>query len=131
MTDATSPEDAEQRMELARQIFRDHPDKISAQSQEAILAQRVILGMSPYEAYLAAGQFAFRVIADQTKWPKNSDPYQVMWGQSMYPDGSQIWMTFQTEMQYPGGERTMFRVFFENGKAVEIERLQDKGGGLQ
>lgn len=131
MNDSETPGDVEQRMELARQVFRDYPDKISAQSQEAILAQQVILGMAPYEAYLAAGQFAFRVIADQTKWPKNSDPYQVMWSQSMHPDGSQIWMTFQTETQYPCEGRTMFRVFFENGKAMEIERLQNKKWSLQ
>lgn len=120
MTSSNDTDEVDKRMALARQVFLDHPGKIPPQHQAAILAQRVVLGMAPYEAYLAAGQFAFRVIADQTKWPKNSDPYQVMWGQSLHPDGSQIWMTFQTETQYPGEGRIMFRVFFENGIATEI-----------
>ncbi len=128
MTKSNDANDVEQRMNMARQAFLDYPDKIPAHIQEAILAQRVIPGMAPYEAYMAAGQFAFRVIADPANWPKNSDPYQVMWGQSLHPDNSQIWMTFQTETQYPGEGKSAFRVFFTNGKAIEIEKLIAEGG---
>lgn len=127
MTNSSDTSDVEERMKLARQVFLDYPDKIPAHIQDAILAQRVILEMAPYDAYLAAGQFAFRVIADQSKWPTNSDPYQVMWAQSLHPDASQIWMTFQTKTQYPNEGRRSFRVFFRNGRAVEIKKLGVEG----
>lgn len=105
------------------QVFKDHPDKISPAIQEKILAEQIILGMTPYDAYLAAGAFAFKVIADPAKWGKNADPYKVMWAQSTSPDDSQIWMTFENETQYPSEGKQFFRVFFKQGKAVEIEKL--------
>lgn len=105
------------------QIFKDYPDKISPAIQEKILAGAIVLGMSPYDAYLAAGAFAFKVIADPAKWEKNADPYKVMWAQSTQPDDSQIWMTFENDTQYSAEGKQSFRVFFKNGKAVEIEKL--------
>lgn len=118
----------EKRKEYARQVIRDYPDKIAPGIQEEILAQQVVLGMSPYEAHLAAGAFVFKVEADQSKWPKNSDPYKVMWAQLTKPDNSKIWMTFETDTQFPKKGITRFRVFFQQGKAVEIEELVNQGG---
>lgn len=106
------------------QIFKEHPDKIIPAIQEKILAGQVVLGMTPYDAFLAAGVFAFKVIHDPTKWPQNADPYKVMWAQSVQADDSKIWMTFQNETQYPEEGKLSFRVFFKNGKAVEIEKLE-------
>ena len=106
------------------QIFKDYPDKISAAIQEKILAEQIVLGMTPYDAYLAAGAFAFKVIADSAKWEKNTDPYKVMWAQSISPDDSQVWMTFENDTQYPAEGKQSFRVFFKNGKAVEISKLE-------
>lgn len=127
MSGPNASRDIEQRMQLARELFAEHPDKFSALVREVILAQRVEMGMSPYEAYLAAGQFVFRVQADPAMWPPNSDPYKVMWAQSLRPDASRIWMTFQTETQFPGAGTAGFRVFFRSGRAVEIERLETQG----
>lgn len=82
--------------------------------------------MAPYEAHLAAGAFIFKVQAG-SKWPNGADPYNVMWAQSLHPDDSKIWMTFETNTQWPDKGLTRFRVFFEHGKAVEIEELTNKG----
>lgn len=122
MTDNTTEPKQKRRSEIL-QVFKEHPDKISPAIQEKILAEQVVLGMTPYDAYLAAGAFAFKVIADKTKWEKNADPYKVMWAQSIKPDDSQIWMTFENDTQYPEDGKRSFRVFFKHGKAVEIEKL--------
>lgn len=112
----------QKRRNEAIQIFKNYPGKISPEIQEKILAEQIILGMTPYDAYLAAGAFAFKVIADPNKWEKNADPHKVMWAQSTIPDDSQIWMTFQNDTQYPADGKQSFRVFFRGGKAVEIKK---------
>ncbi len=121
MTDAT-PDAKQKRREKLLQLFKDYPDKVSPAIQEKILAEQVVLGMTPYDAYLAAGAFFFKIIHDPTKWQKNADPYKVMWAQSIQADDSQIWMTFQNDTQYPQEGKQSFRVFFKHGKAVEIEK---------
>lgn len=105
------------------QVFKDYPDKISPAIQEKILAEEIAIGMTPYDAHLAAGAFAFKVIADPAKWENNADPYNVMWAQSVNPDESQIWMTFENDTQYPSEGKQSFRVFFQGGKALEIKKL--------
>lgn len=115
---------AEKRKKLAIQVFEEYPGKIAPAIQEKILTQEVVLGMAPYEAYLAAGAFAFKVIADPSKWKPGTDPYKVMWAQSLHPDDSQIWMTFESDTQYPGEGKKTFRVYFRGGKALEIEKLE-------
>lgn len=108
------------------QIFNDYPDKILPAIQERILAEEVVLGMTPYDAYLAAGAFVFKVIADPAKWKSSADPYKVMWAQSTSPDASQIWMTFENATQYPSEGTQSFRVAFKHGRAVEINKLGRK-----
>jgi len=126
MTETTLDPKQKRRNEVL-QIFKDYPDKISPAIQEKILAEQIVLGMTPYDAYLAAGAFAFKVIADPARWEKNADPYKVMWAQSTSPDDSQIWMTFENDTQYPAEGKQSFRVFFKGGQAVEIEKL---GGSI-
>lgn len=122
-----SQADTEQaRIDYALKVFKEYPDKVTPEIQSAILAGKATLGMTPYEAHLAAGAFAFKVIADQNHWRVNADPYQVMWKQSTQPDASQIWMTFKNETQYPDESKSTFRVFFEHGKAIQIEKLLEK-----
>lgn len=121
MENNTSPKESRRREAL--EIFEKHPGKISPSIQEKILAGQVVLGMAPYDAHLAAGAFTFKVIADPAKWKSNADPYKVMWAQSVDPDDSQIWMTFETDTQYPSEGNQLFRVLFRGGKAVDIERL--------
>lgn len=91
----------------------------------------VVIGMTPYEAHHAGGAFFFKVIADPTCWGKNADPYQVMWAQSQRPDDSQIWMTFKNAVQYPEEGEQTFRIRFQRGKVVEIERLDNSNQGRQ
>ncbi len=119
--EAISP--AEKRRNFAMQVFKDFPGKITPEIQEKILAQQVVLGMAPYEAYLTAGAFAFKVTADSSKWKPETDPYKVMWAQSLHPDDSQIWMTFENDTQYLGEGKQTFRVYFRGGKALEIEKI--------
>lgn len=115
----------QRRRNEALQVFKDYPDKVAPAIQEKILAEQIVLGMTPYDAYLAAGAFAFKVIADPAKWKENADPYKVMWAQSVSPDESQIWMTFENDTQYPAEGKQFFRVFFRGGKALEIEKLKE------
>lgn len=103
---------SEQRRAEALKVFKEYPDKISPEIQEKILAQQVVLGMTPYDAYLAAGAHYYKVSADPEKWKRNADPYKVMWAQSVAPDNSEIWMTFETDTQYPGQGRKRFEVRF-------------------
>ena len=105
------------------EIFKDNEDHIAPAMREDILAEKIILGMTPYEAQLAAGAFSFKVIADPLKWEKKADPYKVMWAQSINADESQIWMIFENESQFPNEDKQSFQVFFKNGKAVEIVKL--------
>ena|ERR1041385_2203772 len=102
---------------------------VTQEHQGMILQQRVLLGMTPLESYLAAGEFAYKVVADQSKWPTKYDPYKVLWAQTSDPDDSEIWMTFQTGTQFPElGIRT-FRVHFQRGRAVDIQMLGDEKRG--
>lgn len=117
---------SEARRSFAEKIFKDEPSKVRQEMQKPILAQQIVIGMSPYEAYLAGGAFAFRVIADLDKWKVNEDPYNIMWAQSTHPDNSQIWMTFKNTSQFSTSIEAVFRVFFQNGKAIEIKKNGEK-----
>ena len=123
MVNAIIPSVVRRRNE-ALQAFKDCSEKISFEMQEKIIAHQVVLGMTPHEAYLAAGsKFAFKVIADKSKWKGNSDPLTVMWTQSIDPDNSEIWMTFTTDTQYSGEGLNHFMVYFRGGKALKISKL--------
>lgn len=111
------------RRKEALQVFEEHPDKFTLEVKDAILANRIILGMTPYDCYLAGGAFAYKVHADRAIWKPNTDPFNVMWAQSVSPDQSEIWMTFETDTQFPNDGVQRFQVYFKNGRAVEITRL--------
>lgn len=91
----------------------------------------IVLGMTPTEARHAGGAFFFKVTADPAKWEKNADPYQVMSAQSQQSDDSQIWMTFKNAVQYPAEGEQVFRVHFQRGRAVKIEKLPTSNQGGQ
>lgn len=118
-----SPQLDEKRLEYAKQVIKQYGDKIPPEIQVSILAQKVVLGMPPYESYLAAGAFSFEVKADPAKWPPNADPYVVIQAQSLRPDKSQITLTFKNATQFPEAGTTSFRVRFENGRAVDIQEV--------
>lgn len=111
-------------LQYAKDTLRLSGDRIAAEMRAAILAQTVMIGMSPLEAKLAAGLFFFRVDPDLSVWPANADPYDVMWRQTTHPDRSHIWMTFETQTQYPARGESQFTVYFELGRAVRIDRLE-------
>lgn|SRR5574343_815681 len=116
----------EKRLERAKAEIKEYWDKFALAVQRDILSQRVTIGMSPYEARLAAGAFYFKVTADPKVWPPNADPHTVMWAQSLNPDDSEILMTFETATQYPGEGMQRFRVHFRQGRAQEISKLKEK-----
>ena len=48
-------------------------------------------------------------------------PYKVIQSQTMHPDDSQIWLTFQNATQFLEKGLTRFTVCFRGGKALEIK----------
>ena len=111
----------EERSSYAQTMFAKHPEIFPEDRRQSILDGVVLIGMTPFEARLAGGAFAYRVVADKAKWPEQSDPLEVMWAQSIQADDSEIWMTFKNSSQFAGGKDVTFRVYFERGHAVKIE----------
>ena len=115
----------EERHNYAQTMFAQHPELFPEDRRQSILDGVVLIGMTPFEARLAGGAFAYKVVADKAKWPEQSDPLKVMWAQSMQADDSEIWMTFKNLSQFSGEGECRFRVYFEQGCASKIELLKD------
>jgi hypothetical protein len=113
-----------EREDYAQTMFAQHPELFSEARRKQILNGSIEIGMTPFEAKLAGGAFAYKVIADRSQWPEHSDPFKVMWAQSTLPDNSQIWMTFKNKTQFSGKSDCVFQVFFVHGKATKLEKLQ-------
>lgn len=101
-------------------MFSEQPQYFPIPHRASILAGRILLGMSPFEARLAGGAFAYKVEPDPKVWLPNTDPFDVMWGQSEAPDDSHIVMTFRNASQFPGEPAQRVAVRFEHGCAVEV-----------
>jgi len=110
----------EERRDYALRMFAEQPAYFPIAHRASILEGRVLIGMSPFEARLAGGAFAYKVEADSKVWPPHADPFDVMWRQSEAPDDSRIVMTFQNATQFPGEPAQRVAVRFEHGRAVEI-----------
>lgn len=115
-----------ERLNFANEVIAKYGSNIPEEVQAAILQQKVILGMPPYEASLAAGAYSFEVKPDPAKWPANVDPNRVIAAQSIYPDASQIWCIFENDTQFPGASKARFKVTFILGRAAKIELLEDE-----
>ncbi|MBB3122327.1 hypothetical protein [Pseudoduganella violacea] len=115
----------DERRAHAQVMFARHPKLFPADRRPFILDGVVSLGMSPYEAHLAAGAFKYKVILDKNRWPAHTDPLEAMWAQSLSADDSEICMTFDNPSQFPGEASTVFRVYFERGKANKIEKVAE------
>jgi hypothetical protein len=113
----------EERKSYAQTIFLQHPELFPEDRRQSVLDGVVLIGMTPFEARLAGGAFAYKVVVDKEKWPEHSDPLKVMWAQSMQADNSEIWMTFKNNAQFLEGSEAAFRVHFEHGRAVKIEKI--------
>lgn len=118
----------EERSKYSESMFSQYPEFFPEDRRASILSGVVVLGMTPFEARLAGGAFTYKVVADTTKWPDHSDPFNVMWAQSRQADNSEIWMTFANRAQFPGKGNSSFRVCFEHGRAVEIVKLPAQDG---
>jgi hypothetical protein len=115
----------DERGNYAQIMFAQHPELFPENRRPSILLGVVILGMTPFEARLAGGSFAYKVVADKARWSENSDPLKVIWAQSMQADNSEIWMTFKNSSQFQCDDDASFRVYFEHGCAVRIEKLKE------
>jgi hypothetical protein len=111
------------RLKYAKMVIEQYGAHIPLDIQHAILDQQVVIGMPPYEASLAAGQYTFEVEPDPERWPPDADPNAVIAAQSVHPDKSKIRCIFENETQYPGQGVARFSVIFEHGRATKIEKL--------
>lgn len=109
-----------QLLKIAQREIARH-NEISADIRAAILLQQVTFGMSPFEAKMAAGAFAFKVKLDGNKWPPNTDPLLVIDAQHAHPDESEIWLTFENDTQFTGEGLKRFDVYFTHGRVNKIE----------
>jgi hypothetical protein len=108
----------------AKAMFAAYPKFFPEERRQSILDGVVLLGMTPLEARSAGGAFFYKVSADPKRWAANSDPLKVMWAQSTQADDSEIWMTFKNRSQFLSANDVMFRVYFEQGRAVRIEKME-------
>lgn len=113
-----------ERRDYARRMFIQHPEHFPEERRAAILNGQVTLGMAPFEARLAGGAFTYEVTADPLKWKPHTNPLDVMWAQSASPDDSRIVMSFTNASQYPGEPPWLFKVVFERGRAVSIDKVR-------
>lgn len=112
------------RHELALKVFSEYPEMSRKDRRQSILDGKIEIGMTPYEAKLAGGDFSYKLMADTTVWAPNTDPLKVMWNQSIAPDASRIWMTFQNITQFGTVAERVFSVYFIHGKARNITQVE-------
>jgi hypothetical protein len=114
----------DERISHAQTMFAQYPEMFPEKHQASILKGFIEIGMTPLEVVVAGGAFSFKVSSDSAQWANHTDPYKIMWAQSVRPDNSEIWMTFKNSTQFPGESESLFRVYIKHGQAVEIEKLE-------
>jgi hypothetical protein len=100
-------------------------DSIDPKTVQTIRAGKIVPGMYPDEARAAGGPFIYSVKPD----PEDDRPFsplRIIYGQRGKPDNAKIELTFRNCTQFDTEEPTAFTVFFERGKAVRIERRDEK-----
>lgn len=115
-----------QRLDYFSKVQEQTPDDFRKQYMQNIIDGVVVEGMTPYETYLAGGQFAYKVSADTEVWSAGSDPMRIMWMQTHRPDNSKIIMMFRNKSQYKSKESTPFRVIFKLGLVIKIEKQSNE-----
>ena len=110
----------EKRRQVAQQEFDKRPEYFSEESKRNILAQKITVGMTPYEVHLAGGGFVYKVQADPKHWPPGADPMRVIAAQTDQPDDSKITLTFRNTTQFQTREPTTFRVEIRRGRVTEV-----------
>lgn len=107
----------------ALRVFSEQPHFFTQAIRDAILANRVVPGMTPYDVHLAVGAFSFKVSADRSKWPEGANPWDVLWAQSEAPDQSAIWLMFESDIQIPDTPGQRFCAHVKGGVVVMVEHL--------
>jgi hypothetical protein len=119
-----TPDEARlRRTKEALRVFAEQPNVFAPEIRDAILAGRVIKGMTPYDVHLAVGAFCFRVMADPKVWTEGANPWDVMWAQTQHPDQSEILLLFDSACQQPEAGMQRFQVFIRGGKALSVEHV--------
>src|SRR6266545_2412750 len=95
---------------------------LSEEKRRAILAGKVILGMSPDEAHRAAGPFVFAVVGNR---PRGFSPEDILARTESFNENIAIRMRFCNTTQYGSNDGIPFFVIFRKGKAVEILTLEE------
>lgn len=90
---------------------------------DEIVAREIVLGMSPYEAYLAGGRYTYEVRRDAELWDEEAHPERVIKGQNYVPDNSEIEMFFANQSQFPKEGVVEFKVSIRRGVVTQISRL--------
>ena len=135
---AEDPEDMTRGEEWARDLIAPHRDiqhlrekyltdpSVSAEIKHAIEAQVVVPGMCPLQAMAAAGLFVGAIVhEDPAKGPPSDD---VIKAQCEHPeDRVTIEFLFRTQTQFQTPEPVFFRVRFERGRVVFVDRERRLG----
>ena len=96
---------------------------VSSDIKRAIQKRVVVRGMCPQQAMAAAGlPGPYKVQADPKKWKPSIPPPVVINAQCEQPDASVIELLFRSKTQFTTAEPVVFRVRFENARAVLIDR---------
>lgn len=114
------------RLEYFKRVQEQNPEDFRKEYTITIQKGIIVEGMTPYEAYLAGGQFAYKVTADKAVWPEGSDPMRVMWMQTHKPDNSEIWMMFNNQTQYKSKKPIPFRILVDKGVVIHIEKQSNE-----
>jgi hypothetical protein len=114
------------RRKEALRVFSEQPNYFAQPIRDAILANRVISGMTPYDVHLAVGAFSFKLMADRQQWPKDANPWDVMWAQTFAPDQSQIWLMFDSALQQPELGQRRYQAVLQAGRVVQLNLLPER-----
>ena len=107
--------------DLRKKFLAD--SSVSSEIKRAIQKRVVVRGMCPQQAMAAAGlPGPYKVQADPKKWKPSIPPPVVINAQCEQPDASVIELLFRSNTQFGTPEPVVFRVRFEKGRAVLIDR---------
>ena len=78
--------------------------------------------MCPQQAFAAAGLPRLYKVRPDPKWNPDTPPPVIISAQCEHPDESLIEVWFHNRKQFPGDAESRFRVLFERGRVVAIDR---------
>jgi hypothetical protein len=95
---------------------------VSSEIKQAIQKRIVVRGMCPQQAFAAAGLPGLYKVQADPKWKPSIPPPVIISAQCDHPDKSVIELLFRSKTQFATKDLVVFRVRFENGQAVSIDR---------